>query len=348
LLRLRAPHVSATRDDVLYFFLDLEVCPITFDCASYLAGAELARRRLGLASSHVVIVPGKEGGLREEPPDYEQAVGPERRHWRLHHIVVPLLGLVPACKGYTLCASREEAHAMFFAGARHVYPAGYTVTFPVAPNPREAAEAALRGEGVLPMLRARPQALAYMRQFLAPLSGEDRRIVAISLRRHRYSPSRNSNDADWIAFAKGLDPERWLAVLVLDTDQAHEPIDGDLAGLTVCHSAAWNLDLRMALYELADLTMAVAQGPMELCWFNDRCRYAMFVRPNSSPHTTPRAIREVVGIGEGETPPYAVAGQRWVWTSDELAMIRSTFEEMTAGGARRRAENATCGPRPRG
>jgi hypothetical protein len=329
--RVKAPLRSDESDAVLYFFYDVEACPITYDAVSYLCDAEIERRQLGLEQIHVVVVPGRANGLREEQPDYEQAVAPEARRFRLHHLLIPLFRLLPSCTGYTVCATRQEAHTRWLLGAHHVFPRGYTVTFPVLPNMRGPCEAALRGETVFPMLQAPAQALAYVRQFLdARAAG--RRVVVINLRRYGFMPTRNSTDANWVAFARGLDAARWLPVFVLDTDGAHD-LRPDLEGFVIFHSAPWNIELRMALYELADLTMAIAQGPMELCWLNHRCRYAMFVRPNSSSHTTPRALREACGFEENQTPPYAVAGQRWVWTSDDLPVLRSVFQEITGDRA---------------
>ena len=314
------------REDALYFFLDLEVCPITYDVVSYLGSADIHRRQLRLEHIHIVVVPGRTDGVREEQLDYEQAVDPESRRFRLHNMVIPLFRLLPSCTGYTVCATRQEAHASWSVSTRHIFPEGYTVTFPLAPNRLGLCEAARRGEAVFPMLRAHPQAITYVRQFLDPRAA-GRRVVVINLRRYGFMPARNSNDTNWIAFARGLDATKWLPVFVLDTDEAND-LRPDLDGFVIFHAPPWSVELRMALYELADLTMAIAQGPMELCWLNHRCRYAMFVRPNSSPHTTLRAIREN-GFEENANPPYAVPGQRWVWTSDDLPIIRSVFEEMT-------------------
>jgi len=322
----RAP--AATRN-TLFYFIDLEVCPITYDHVTYLAAAELRRRELNLSALHVVIVPGTVNGLRAEAPDYEAAVDIEARRWRLYNLVVPLFRLLPSCAGYTVCGSRAEALSGPYAQAQHVYPVGYSVNAPIAPRTREPCDFARTGGNVFPMLRATSQALAYMRGFLEPLA-RGRRVVVINLRRSAFMPVRDSNDENWYAFARGLDQSRWVPVFVLDTDVALSPLPRELDDFTVCHAAPWNNELRMALYELADLTLAIGHGPMELCWFNDRCRYAIFVRPNASPQSSDEAHR-AHGFEIGESPPYAIPGQqRWIWESDDLPVIRSVFAEMTA------------------
>jgi hypothetical protein len=321
----RAP---PSNGDILFFFLDLEVCPITYDAVTYLAIAELRRRELNLSAIHVVVVPGTVEGLRAETPDYETAIDAEARRWRLHNLVVPLFRLLPSCTGYTIFGSRDEALRGPYARAEHVFPVGYSVNVAKAPIPREICDAARAGRFALPMFRATPKGLAYMRQFLEPRA-QGRRIVVINLRHSAFMPVRNSTDENWFTFARELDQTRWLPVFVLDTDVALAPVPRELDEFVVCHAAAWNNELRMALYELADLTMSIGQGPMELCWFNDRCRYAFFLRPNASPQSSDEAHR-AHGFEIGKNPPYAVAGQRWVWASDDLPIIRSVFTEMTA------------------
>ena len=144
------------RTDTLYFFIDLEVAPITFDAVSGLAIAELFRRRHGLENIHVVVVPGTIDGLKEEAADYAAVVGPEARRWRIHNLLIPLCRLLPSCTGYTICGSRREAHVNWFAAADHVFPEGYSVAFPRVVEKRDASDAARAGEAVLPMFRAGP------------------------------------------------------------------------------------------------------------------------------------------------------------------------------------------------
>jgi hypothetical protein len=323
------PNTRPFSQDTLHFFIDLDVAPLTFDCVTGLAAAELHRRRLGLKTIHVVVVPGTIDGLKEEAADYAAVVGPEARRWRIQHLLIPLFRLLPSCTGHTLCGSRREAYVDWFAGADHVFPKGYSVAFPVQWDKRDISAAARAGEGVFPMFRATPQALDYMRRFLEPRAA-GRRVVVINLRQYAYMSGRNSNDANWTAFARELDKSRWLPVFVLDTTVALDPKAPELEEFVVCDAVPFNIELRMALYELADLTMAVTQGPMELCWLNDRCCYASFVKPGSSLHTTDEVYLDR-GYDIGKGPPFMTAKHRWVWEYDELPVIRRVFVEMTGG-----------------
>ena len=130
---------------VLYAFYDLQVAPITYDAAWFVALADRERRRQGLGSVHFVVVPGTLDGLRAERSAYEAAVDHESRRWRLHHVVVPLFGLVPAAAGYTLLPSRESAGELRRAAGARVYPRHYEPALPVGHHPSELLDAARAG-----------------------------------------------------------------------------------------------------------------------------------------------------------------------------------------------------------
>jgi hypothetical protein len=323
------PNRGALSRDTLYVFVDLEVVPITFDVVTGLGTAELYRRRHGFKDLHIVVVPGKDEGLKEEAVDYAVILGKDALRWRIHNLLIPIFRLLPSCKGYTVCGSRREAYLTWFARTKNIFPTEYSVSFPMTFEKRDASDAARAGECVLPMFRATPKALEYMRRFLKPRAA-GRRVVVLNLRSYAFMPGRNSNDANWYEFARELDKNQWLPVFVLDTDLALDPKPAELEEFVVCDAVPFNIELRMALYELADLTMAVTQGPLELCWFNDRATYVSFVKPGSSIHTTDDHYRER-GYDIGKGPPFMAANHRWVWEHDELSIIQSVFTQMTTG-----------------
>jgi hypothetical protein len=90
---------------------------------------------------------------------------------------------------------------------------------------------------------------------------------------------------------------------------------------------AMNLQLRMALYECAWLNMANMHGPMELCWYNERCRYIIFQAVDTAPQTS-RAAIEAEGYVVGEQLQWATPLQRWVWEGENAENLRSNFSDM--------------------
>ena len=99
----------ALPDGVLYAFYDLAVAPITFDFLWFLVGAELARQRRGLGSVHAVIVPGRQAGLREEDPHYDQFIDAAARRARIGNILLPACALLPSLAAVTFPARQTPA-----------------------------------------------------------------------------------------------------------------------------------------------------------------------------------------------------------------------------------------------
>src|SRR6185437_14332700 len=111
--------------DRLYAFYDLAVAPLTFDFLWFLVGAELRRRRDGLAAIEVVIVPGREGGLRREDPEYENFADRTTRRLRVINILLPACAFVPMIIGAGLAGSREAAARLARAEGAAVFPTRY-------------------------------------------------------------------------------------------------------------------------------------------------------------------------------------------------------------------------------
>ena len=321
--RMAAPkpeHAART----LFAFYDLQVSPITFDFLWFLVGADLERRRRDLDAVHVVIVPGRAGGLRREREDYENVVDNEARAQRISNILLPACPLLPTCAGVTHAASRRHAGFIRAALATHLYPAGYELVLPVFAGSRECLQNAGPDMPQIPSLRATADSLRVVDRWAAHNAGS-RRIVTITLRNYAYMPARNSNMPAWIAFARALDAARFIPVFVPDLEQTLNGQMQELQGHPVLGEAAWNFGLRMALYERAYVSMGVNTGPMGLCWLNGRTNYATLkMAPANVPQTSPAFYREL-GFEPGRLLPFATSTQELVWEDDTLVAIQRAF-----------------------
>lgn len=315
--------LSEPSSNTLYFVVDLQVCPIAYDIISYLTGAEMARRRLNKSNIYVVILPAMQNSFRQELPEYDAVINQEKRQWRLHHIIIASFQLLPSCSGYQLCSSRGDANLFLQNSTSCVYPTDWCCFVPSRPLRRELFNAVNSGENVFPMISAPSSALRYVDQYLENVTAH-RKTVVISLRQYGYNPSRNSNLEAWIDFAEKLDHERYAVIFVQDTEESINPIPPELSPFLVFQPASWNILLRMALYERAHINLAIAQGPMELCWYNEKCRYLMFFPLDSSPLTSREAIIQE-GFVIGEDLPFAMPWQKWVWSRDRLEVIEKEF-----------------------
>jgi hypothetical protein len=314
---------SARWPDALLFVYDLAIAPVTFDFVSFLAAAELIRRRRQLAHIDVVFVAGRHEGLRKELPEYEAEVDSASRNWRVRNILVPALTLLPSVRSYALCASREQAKPLLAAAEQQVYPVDYRVELPCLPSKAALHDMARAGDGVWPMLKAGAAARRYVRSYLEKVAGT-RRPLVISMRNYGFGPRRNSRTADWIAFADRCDKSRFAPIFVPDTELAMTTDPSDLGGHPVCLAACWNVEIRMALYEAAWLNMGIMNGPLELCWLNENARYLIFIQMGADANNSVDALLDN-GHNIGGDLDFATLYQRMVWKVDELANIEAAF-----------------------
>lgn len=331
-------------DDCLLFVFDLASAPVTFDFATFLAGAEIERRRRGLEGIFVLFVPGRHRELREELPDYESAIGPTLRQWRIRHVLIPLLALLPSVRGHVMCPTRDKADAIMPMDPSRIFPDDFRVWLPRQPDKRVIHDHASAGVPVWPMLRATERGRQLVAEFVSTVC-RGRRPVVITLRDSIVAVGRNSRIDEWAEFARGLDRGRFAPIFVHDSESTIDARPPALANETFCDAARWNLEIRMALYEVAWLNLAVMHGPMELCWYNERTRYLLFLDVGADPSSSEKAI------AEGGQPirrdlDFATAFQHIVWQADRAAIIRTAFDDMTqkleaqTAGADRRVERA--------
>jgi hypothetical protein len=142
-------------------------------------------------------------------------------------------------------------------------------------------------------------------------------------------PARNSQIAEWVSFAETVDPSRFFVVFVPDTNQTLN-LPTEIDGHTVFGEAAWNLSLRMALYERAFINLGVNNGPMGLCWLNARTRYiTLRMRTEAVPQTTLAYISSL-GFEPYRSLPFATRFQKLLWDEpDTVDVIRREFNLMT-------------------
>jgi hypothetical protein len=315
------------KPSTLYAFYDLGIAPITFDFLWFLAGAEIARERQGLKDIHIVLVPGRDDGLRRERSDYDRIVDATERRARIDNILMPACALLPSVTGATLSSSREQAAMLQFDAGLQVFPVDYETGAPLYLGAPYCLSAARNDGARVATLRARASDLHSVEEWLA-VRRCGGKIITITLRAYGYMEARNSNLDAWVAFARRLDRAQYSVVFVPDTDQVIAGLPSELAPFAVFSEAAINVGLRMALYERAFLNLGVNSGPMGLCWLNERTRYLTFkLLTPSVPQATPEYVSSH-GFALDKSLPFATSWQKWVWEDDELPAIEREFANM--------------------
>jgi len=323
-------------DTTLVAFYDLvNIAMITYEFVWFLADADLERRRLGLSRGRVVILSPPDN-ITDEAPEYDRVIDAERRQRRLSELLLPLVDMFPHWNG-ALVSSRQEALALV-RRSPHLFPADYHPFAPPLVNahsPRRVIAAAVAG---LPVATATAPADAVRRvsAWLAcqaglseprPPGAPAKRVISITIRDYGFRPEQNSNLPAWLAFAAGLDPERYLPVFIPDAETPF-PVETVLRTGVVFNEAAKDPRLRAAICQLSFLNLGIYHGPMTLCCFNPDCSFLVFKMINEAVNEASTGFFEWRGLPTHCDWPFLGPTQHLVWEPDNEPTIRREFDRM--------------------
>jgi hypothetical protein len=279
---------------------DANKCPVTYDFVVFASMAKTYARGRPL---HFVFVPRPDGTFAK-PNKFNASVDLNRAEceYRFRHIVlesVPLFGAT-----FTVCPDREFARTLIHGD---VYPVGYTLDKPVFDYQNDGVVRTFQEFGPLVGPEPSERAIEYVSKYL---DGK-KRVVSLTLRQSRF-PIRNSNIDAWSEYiAERTDCH---FVIVPDTDKAFK--DFRPGFMT---QASVSVDIRLALYKLADLNCFTSNGCGALIWFSDKPY--LFFKAGADGYMTKEQWDKLL-IPYGTQPPFIRKNQKWVWEDDNLENIR--------------------------
>ena len=324
MLRLRMsvtrPLIRKECDDLLYAIFDMECAPITFNITEFLVDAEYESRNINKNGFVVVIVP-----LEKEPKyeneEYLSVVDSASKSWRFQNIVLPIISLSSSCKGIHILPRRKDVE--LYVRNFDIYPDIYNSTNIRYTDVRKFFRK-LDRPNMFEGLRATKQGLRYVDKWIKA-NNINKPIVTITIRNYDYDKPRNSNLDAWSRFSTYLDGSGYFPVIIPDIDGD----DVDQKYFTdgyIYKEAAWNMMLRMALYERVYLNFFVSSGPVSLAIMNPNCSYiAMNLFAEGSVTDTKEAYKEA-GIDIGTNYKFATKNQKLVYDTDSYDNIVSEFE----------------------
>jgi hypothetical protein len=157
-----------------------------------------------------------------------------------------------------------------------------------------------------------------------------RGIVSLSMRECEYDTARNSSRESWHELAAWLRADGWCPVFVPDMNTAFKTEGpADLVN-DMFRDIVWNLDLRMAFYELCYLNMFVSMGPTTLCMCGRGVRYLCFNFVAASCGSATEEYLRSQGLTPGKDLPWASDFQRLIWAPDETEIMVREFKRMVA------------------
>ncbi len=332
--------------DILYAFYDFNYFPATFDITKFALFSEYQRKKQGISHVHFVFVPSI-GGLMapdDQVKNYHESKAQQWQCdddyplWVARNVVFPCCWLVPSCNQVTVCGTRDEALALRYSKAEHIFPLDYSVR--VAPDNYKVASKmnvkpvdwAYMGDPILdfdelPTLAAKPQALLYVDEWLTIHNIDRKKIITITLRERTVNPVWNTKLDEWAKVVNYLSDNNYFVVILRDAEMVFQPLSKKFCKATAFGEPVFNMELRMALYELSYINLFPSGGPNCLCKVNKKARSITF--PPSSSMLDHWYFRG--GINEQSNKfPLTSERHRLVQKEDLYDNIIPAFEEFSA------------------
>lgn len=292
------------QEKILTAVYDMQVCPPTYEFFSFLSQAEKHRVQNGYTALDVVFFPGPMHGFRDDglPPN------PNERAGMLHRICVGGARLLRSVRNVHVM--KERSHL-----AGDVFPTNWTNDLPRFLYGPEYQKNAYK------CLTATQSAHDEIGSRFDP----QQRFATITLRQANYWVSRNSNVLAWEKAARWL-TERGITPVCIPDTHGDEMRDADNF-----QAAAWDIDLRMALYEHSVVNLGVSNGPMTLNFYSDACKYIWFQIPDEDSPGNQVEFLKAQNIHVGDN--YTKNGVT-LWERDDpanvIAALESWFEQKVA------------------
>lgn len=296
--------MAAQAVTTLNCFVDLGICPVSYDIVPLLVQAKIAQRKIGATRMHVSLV----GEMRKKPQQYDDA----EAEWRLHNIVIPAAHLFDA----TVSVLPDWLYAERLASAKDWknWPEDWrNQTLNHRHHLVGGVIAAAKNGAVIPHIHASFHARRAAREwFGARMAGLP--VVTMTLR-NTYLPERNADRKVWDKARTHIVSKGYAVVQLEDTSVALREGKG---------YGELNLDLRAATYTESVLNLQSNNGAASLCWFSSKS-YRMFGAGVPADEWDGLFVKQ--GLPLGESWPWALAQQRIVYGETTAEQIIAEFED---------------------
>ena len=280
---------------------DFSVSPITFDFCVFLATARLElAMKTGSPDFYLSL---RAHAWRNKTPR-ELRYSLDDRLWRLHNLIIPICGVTPGILGYDVSLTDGDGEASFdplrcFRCENNNY---------LNPSLLDVFERS----GFDPHLYAAPQlALDYARRMF----GDAREPIVVTVRGSSYEGMRNTGSDFSVELLQSLLDNGKSVFLIPDQETAIETANSP-RGIKVLHEASFNLPLRLALHELASVSICAAGGPTILLTLSLRKPNLIVHHPlNPSLETSSPQWMAAMGVDITSDHPYPwlTKTQKWLW-----------------------------------
>lgn len=317
---------STLSNTSLLAIYDTCIEPITFDFLYFLAAAEIQRKKLRLKQIHLICLSTKEGSDRQLAEDYEKIISATARRERIINILLPAAWLMPSVSNIELLTDRQECHTRLHSWkSAHIFPTDFNVTMHKSCMIDCYLMVNKSHDISVASYRARPESLNYVNGWLERRNIQ-KKAISFTLRNYDYNPSRNSNLEAWAEFAAYLQDKGYAPVIIPDTQNMDGKLPKTLAKCYTMREAAWNLGLRLALYESCFVNFSVSSGPAFLFLLDEKVRGIMV--KITTPNVPQNEVEYIAaqGFPVNKQLPYTHQFQKRVWKDDNFKILVEEFE----------------------
>ncbi len=281
---------------VLNAVYDLGVSPPTYDFISFMVEAERHRVKNNFDVIDLSFQPGPMHGFRadELPPDVTT------RRGMLQRVCLGIARLLPSVRNIEVLQERRTVTG-------HIFPAEWKEDAPMSHY------------GTMYLRDAEPmlQASEYARKW----AKRDYPYATITIRQANHWPQRNSNLLAWFEAAVWLKAQGIEPIFIPDAE--NELLT---QGFQQSREAAYDVDLRAALYEGAEINLGVANGPMFLLPFL-KAKYLIFNICVDGVHSSSKEFLLAHGLTKGDG--FGGDGQT-IWEADTAEVIIGALKQFEA------------------
>lgn len=299
--------------EVLRCIYDCRYGPVTFDFGVYLALADCVRQ---VAGNDVIDLTIRADNFRLQT-NRDKAMSRAEKEWRLRSIILGVCDLLPTLRDVTVLRSKTDG--------KYDFPANYPAEFydVYYRTPYLAADVL-----ELHKLGADPRVFTATEHAKAVMNREEA-YVTFTLRQSQHFPTRNVDLSEWDKFGDHVRRKFGLdVVFVPDTEAVLTGQSCGGFGSGVCHTAALDQRLRMALYEGAVMNVCSSNGPAAMMFYSkapvlqfDQMRGGVF---NAEKWDAAN------GFKNGGQFPWSAPNQRMTWVDSTYENLVEHFEKVMA------------------
>lgn len=308
---------NITENNAVY---DLAASPITFDFVHFAGLARLAfLKHTGDENFNLSIQYEKWRSVTRR----DLALSEDEKVWRIYNLLLQVSMVTPQIIDVNVTQDPRK---------RNAYQAGTWFLSDDQNYLVRALVEATRSWGLEPHLFLAPSAaVARAERLISP--GE--KAVVIPIRKSIFDEQRNT-ELDLITHvASDLRAEGFSPIFIPDQETTSHNDSEELPGRLV-PEAAYNIPLRLALHELATLSICSSSGPTAMLTLAKRKPNMIVIRPiieNSADSTAEKFEAQGFSVGSKQPLPWTAENQIYIWeTSSQIDRVLAAVDELTKAG----------------